>query len=67
MITSYNRLSENFRISCLSLILFASVFSSGCFQHYYAIHSSRHIDSVALLNLVHEQKYFIVHDYNHKT
>jgi hypothetical protein len=43
------------------------VFSSGCFQHYYSINSSRHIDSATLLNLINEQKYFIVHDYYHKT
>ena len=67
MNTPNDRPSGNLRISWLFLIICASVFSSGCFQHYYSINSSRHIDSATLLNLINEQKYFIVHDYYHKT
>ena len=67
MNTPNDRPSGNLRISWLFLIICASVFSSGCFQHYYSVNSSRHIDSVTLLKLIHEQKYFIVHDYYHKT
>jgi len=67
MNTSYNQLSGNFRISCVTLIICVSMFSTGCFQHYYSINSSRHIDSPALQKLIEEQKYFIVHDYYHKT
>ncbi len=61
------RLSGKLRIFCVILIICVSVFSSGCFQHYYSINSSRHIDSATLLKLVDAQKYFIVHDYYHKT
>ncbi len=67
MNTPNDRPSGNLRISWLFLIICASVFSSGCFQHYYSINSSRHIDSATLLKLIKEQKYFIVHDYYHKT
>src|SRR5664279_679159 len=67
MTTSHDRFSRNLRISCLFLIASASLFCGGCFQHYYSVNSSRHIDSATLLKLVDEQKYFIVHDYYHKT
>jgi hypothetical protein len=58
---------RDLRITGSFLIIFTSLISSGCFQHYYSVNSSRHIDSATLLNLINEQKYFIFHDYYHKT
>src|SRR3982750_4553702 len=61
-------LTRPVRYFLTGLLLFGipTVFS-GCFQRFYSVNSSRHIDSAALVELVHEQKYFIVHDYYHKT
>jgi hypothetical protein len=67
MSTSFTGPARNLRLLSGFLIICASLFSGGCFQHYYLINSSSHIDSATLLNLVHAQKYFIVHDYAQKT
>jgi hypothetical protein len=67
MTPSNDRPFRYLRIPGILLIIFTSLLSGGCFQHYYLVNSSRHIDSSTLLKLIDAQKYFIVHDNYHKT